>query len=891
MIGQTVSHYRVVSKLGAGGMGVVYEAEDTRLHRRVALKFLAEDAVADHAAVQRFKRESEAASALNHPHICTIYDIGEHDGHPYIVMEKLDGVTLRHLLRDEPLPLDRVLALGGEIADGLGAAHAAGIVHRDVKPANIFVTTRGEAKLLDFGLARVDAQHAAASTSDSPTRVLSEDLTNPGTTLGTVAYMSPEQARGEPVDARSDLFSLGVVLYEMATGRTPFRGHTPAAIFSAILNEAPLPPSRANPDVPHELDRLILSALEKQRDLRVQSAAEIRVQLLRLRRDTSSGRTAPAPVGPARTTRRFSITAAAVSIVVVLGALWVFNRRDDGNRAAGLSTHNAPVATEKRIAVLPFENLGTAADAYFTDGITDEVRGKLATIRGLAVIARASSNDYKQTEKKPSQIAKELSVRYLLTGTVRWQKSGDVTRIRLSPELVEIASAGAPVTRWQQTYDADLSDIFEVQARIATQVAEALQIALGETQARQLEQPPTSNLAAYDAYLRGVAIFSRGFAPATQREAAEQFERAVALDPNFAMAWAYLSLSRSMLYGNTMPSPELGEGARAAAEKALALSPQLPKASMALGVYHRSVTRDFERAVNVLRRGLETASDDVDLLRNIAFTERERGQPQEAIAALERAAALDPRSWQSQNGLAALFLDLHRPRDARAAAERGLAIAPANISLLRAKAVSYVQEGNLAGARAAIAAAPKEIDTAIVVAEFASYGQAWILDASHRDLLLRLTPAPFGDDRATWAHALGREHRARGNLVEADKYAELAREAYVESLEKAPANGTARLLYAEVLAMLGRDSEAAEAVLLAIQSAPAQEQDPVQFAQLLRISSLVHVQLGERDEAVDVLERVIQSATFITPAYLRIDPTYDPLRGHPRFERLVKAAG
>src|SRR5438132_8712450 len=555
MLGETLSHYRVIQKLGGGGMGVVYEAEDIRLHRHVALKFLPDDASHDSLALERFRREAETASALNHPHICTIHDIDEHEGRPFIVMEKLDGQTLKHLIADSPLSVDRVVTLGGQIAEALAAAHSAGIIHRDVKPANIFVTTRGDAKLLDFGLARLDLSRAPFPGADSETNIRPENLTSPGRTVGPVADMSAEQAREESLDARSDLFSLGAVLYEMATGVQPFRGPTMATISDAILNRSVPPPSGLNGDIPPELDRVILSALEKDRELRLQSAAELRAELSRLKRDSSAS-------FPSRTVSRkywpFAVT--ALLLVIVAGASWFLVSHKTRTMAGN--------AQEKRVVVLPFENLGAPADNYFADGMTDEVRGKLAALHGLAVIARASSDQYKGTRKSPREIAQELGVPYLLTGKIRWDKSGRPSRIRLSPELVEVLDSGSAVTRWQDEYDADLADVFEVQARNATQFARALEVALGASQAEQLQARPTSNLAAYDAYLKALEIFSRGFNSSIDRDAAVAFERAVALDPNFAMAWAYLSLSQSMRYAWGAGTPEVSEAARGAAEKA-----------------------------------------------------------------------------------------------------------------------------------------------------------------------------------------------------------------------------------------------------------------------------------------------------------------------------------
>lgn len=861
MIGETFSHYRVIQKLGGGGMGVVYEAEDLRLHRRVALKFLPDEVTGNAAALERFRREAEAASALNHPHICTIYDIGEHAGRPFIVMEKLEGQTLSAMIGREPLPVEDVLKIGIQIADALAAAHAAGIVHRDVKPGNIFVTSRGDAKLLDFGLARIESAEPAVD-SDTVTRA---DLTKTGTTVGTLSYMSPEQLRGDHLDGRSDVFSLGAVLYEMSTGSPAFRGATPAAITDAILHTPAQPPSNRNPAVSPELDRAILGALEKDCELREQSAAGVRAELQRLRRDSSSGTVVAPP------SRRLPFARAIVVLVVIAAAaLFVVMRSRPATSSHG---------RDKRIAVLPFENVGAPEDNYFADGMTDEVRSRLARLDGLEVIARGSSDQYKGTHKTLAAIASELGVPYLLTGRIRWQRSGQTSRIRLSPELVEVSTSSAPVTRWEDEYDADLANVFDVQARIAGQVAQALQLKLAPEQQQAIEQRPTSNLAAYDAYLKGVEEFSRGFTAPSMRGAQPHFERAVALDPNFALAWASLSLTKGLLY-NAAPKPELAEGARIAADRAMTLAPRLPKAYMARGFYERVMNKPAD-ALDVFRRGLQIAPDDVDLLRNVAYAQEELGQLDAATVSLQRAASLDPRSWANQLGLTQLFLFLRRPREAREAADRGLAIMP-NLTLFADKALSYVEEGDVGGVQAMFATPPEGIAIQHALADFSMSLNAWTLSKEQRQMFSDV-PAGVFDDDAWWACAHADAAWTDGNIAEATRYAARAvqrLDALVAATPSEPAFHGGR---AYMLAMLGRKQEAEAGAAKAL-SLP---QNADRHGSIVHWQSRTFALTGDQPRAIALLNEALHAHTFDTPASLRNDPHFASLRGNADFEKLI----
>ncbi len=881
IVGQTFSHYRILSQLGGGGMGIVYEAQDVRLGRHVAVKFLHEDAARGSEALDRFGREARAASALNHPNICTVYDIGEEQGRPFIVMELMKGRTLKERIAGKALPLDRVLALGGQIASALDAAHRQGITHRDIKPANIFVTEDGDAKLLDFGLAKVSAAPMAAAPEDQATRSLGDDLTSAGTTLGTVSYMSPEQARGDAVDARSDLFSFGVVLYEMATGALPFAGRNTVETIDAILNRQPVSAVRLNHEVPADLERIIAKALEKDPAIRYQSAAEIRADLRRLERSTGPvPLVAPVPAR-GRRRRRLGLFASIAGCILVIVAVWMWR---SWNRPAPAAS--GPV----RIAVLPFENLGPSDEAYFADGITDEVRSKIALLPQLAVIARSSVVGYKGSRKTPEVIATELNARYLLSGTVRWQKEASGgSRIRVAPELVEVTGDGSPVQRWQDSFDAVVEDVFRVQSEIASRVAGAMQISLAPQQQRELVGQPTRNIAAYQAYLQGESMWesSGGYAASMQR-AVSEYEQAVALDPSFARAWAHLSRARSLFYYNSSgTTPGLREAAHDAAQKALELAPNLPDSRLALGAYFTFVSAEPRRALEACAPKAG-APLNAELLECVAQANITLGRFDAALPALQQARSIAPRSAAVKQRMGMALLWMRRYREAVEANDEVLRLAPANLAAAEQKAMALLAQGDLEAARRVVEDRRPLVQVADLVSNFALYWDLmWLLDEEERQILLSLPVETFGGDAPTRALTFAQTYALMGDLAETRKWAEEARRDMAAQITQNLGNDQLLVAYALALAYLGRRDEAIHQAERAMQLLPP-DRDVYAARYIQHQVVRVYLILGDRDKALDLLEPLLKVPYYLSPAWLRIDPNFAPLKGHPRFEKLVR---
>ena len=870
--------YTIERELGRGGMATVYLARDVKHQRRVALKVLDPNLAAS-LGPERFRREVTTAAQLQHPHVLGLHDSGEtSDGQLWFTMPYVEGESLRDRLRHErQMSVQDVVRIIREVAGALDYAHQKGVLHRDIKPENILLTTGGDALLADFGIARALDASAPESTSRG-------SLTQTGLAIGTPQYMSPEQAAGEPnLDARSDIFSLGGVCFEMLAGEPPFSAPSQQAIVAKLLT-TDAPSVRAlRPDVSPAIDAILARALKRVPAERWRTAGEM-AQALEAEAHathTSAPAVTPALASEQRPSSRRRVPASALALILGLaiggGALFAWRSHTQG-AAPGESG-------AIRLAVLPFENVGDTSDAYFADGVTDAVRGKLTGLPGIEVIGSASSAQYRKTTKSPQQIGQELGVRYLLIGRVHWARAaGGTSRVQVSPELIDVSTAA---DKWQQPFDAPLTDVFQVQGDIASKVARSLEVALTPATQQNLASSPTKDLVAYDSYLRGLALRASGNSPATLRRTISAYRDAVQRDSTFALAWSALGATYALMYSNGVPTPALADSADRASTRALTLQPDLPAARAARSVYYSFVVGDNARALEEAKTGLAHAQTTALLSASVS-AEEANGEWDAAAADVARATELDPRNGNLLSRRSEVALARRDTAGARVWAERALVISPANLLFLEQRAMADLQSGDLASARR-VAQRPGAVpDPAAYVTYLAAYYDlGWVLDSAQEKLLLTLGIDAFDGDSAVMGLVRAEQYHLRGDETNARAAASIAVRQFAKQLELSRSDAQRHLLLGLSLAYLGRNAEAVQEGDRALAIQPSYRSNHIYGPYFDQVLARIYMMSGQPDRAIDLLESILQHPYYLTRAWLRIDPTFAPLRGNSRFEKLI----
>jgi TolB-like protein/Tfp pilus assembly protein PilF/predicted Ser/Thr protein kinase len=861
-------------------MGVVYKAHDTKLDRAVALKFLPGYLTSDAGEKERFYHEARAASALMHPNVAVIFEINEFEGKLYLAMEFVDGQTLKRLIGQDALTVKKVLDIAIQACEGLAAAHEKGIVHRDIKSDNMMMTTKGQLKIMDFGLAKIKG---------------ASKLTKAGSTVGTAAYMSPEQAQGEEVDHRSDIFSFGVVLYELLTTKLPFRGEHQAALMYSLINEDAQPIARFNEQVSPEIERIVLKALAKDREDRYQHVDDLLADLRRERktmeyakagyvRTTTTAQAIPAALKPKKSAMKFIIPAAAVVLAVALLLLFrPFNLE--------LGAKKSAAGGKKMLAVLPFENLGSADQDYFADGITEEITSRLSGLSGLSVIARSSAMQYKKTAKTIKQIGQELGVNYILEGTVRWQTSTDGTkRVRVNPQLIKVEDE---TQVWSQPSDAVLSDVFTLQSDISSQVAGALDVALLQAERKTLETIPTNNAEAYDAYLKGKEYVNRGFDENNFRIAEEMFQKAVALDPNFTLGYAKLSETHGDLYwGHYDHTEERVLKEKAAAEKALELGPDVADAHVAMGLYYYHGRLEYDNALREFDIAKKFEPNSSDIFYGIAAVQRRQGKMHDAIMNFSKAVDLDPRSADKLGNVGETYALVRDYDQAERYYDRAISIAPDEWISYDAKVFMYLlRDGNTTKARSVLDEAVQKVG-----ATPRPLIRAWItvcmFDRQYEEAVKRLSGSSTGPFESQFeylprelffAQLYGLMHQPR--LEHA--YYDSARIRMEELVKKQPEDSRFHSALGIAYAGLGRRQDAIREGKAAVEQLPISREAYRGAYRTLNLAR-IYAMVGDQDAAVQQLAVLLSVPSMTSKAFFRADPTWIPLRNNPKFQKLVE---
>jgi serine/threonine protein kinase/tetratricopeptide (TPR) repeat protein len=817
--GTQVDHYKIISKIGAGGMGEVYLAEDTDLDRKVALKFLPMHLCRDDDCRARFTREAKAAAKLDHPNIVPVYEVGEFQNRPFYAMAHIEGNPLRDVIKQGKLSVSETIQFTMQILEGLHKAHESGVVHRDVKPGNIIIDNENRPRILDFGLATVFGE---------------DKLTKTGSTIGTVGYMSPEQIEGKNIDHRSDIFSVGVILYEMLTGRRPFEGDNDAAVARSITDTTPEPIARYKSGTTGELQQIVDKALSKDRDLRYQHADGMLADLKRVQR---------------------------------------------GNKL------ESPEPQRKMLAVLPFENLGGKEDEGFADGITDAIISRTAKISELGVIARTSVLQYKGTTKRIREIGTELGVDYIIEGTILWDRSGDIPQVRIIPQLIQVSDESHI---WTETYEQAMTQIFVVQANIATSIAENLGVTILQQEREKLSDRPTENIEAYQLYLAGRVTFEAGkYGELSSGDGLEVtlFERAIELDSNFALAYADLSQVHSLKYhyGNDR-SDDRRKRAKVAADKALELEPSLPEGHFALGYYYYHCLRNYDNALSHFQKG---QPDDPRVIESLAYVYRRQGQFRKAVSNLQIAFRFDPGNINIEYNIIETLTFLRDYQEATRLVNKSIAVHPDVNVFYNFKFLLMVHQENLSQARAVLIEAPsRQVEWLLMLSMLERDYQSALDCLTHIDREVIGPYYEFGFSSRDCM--IGRIYQILGDTSQARASFESAR-LYLESnMEELNVQFGFQSELGVVYAGLEHREDAIREGKLGLDRMPISK-DAMVGTQLARKMALIYVMVGDYEAAIELLELLLSipcsNESIVT---VSLHPDWDPLRDHPRFQALLE---
>ncbi|MFC2083718.1 protein kinase [Bacteroidota bacterium] len=874
MIGKIISHYKIVEKLGAGGMGTVYKARDTKLDRYVALKFLPPDLMRDDDTKKRFIQEAKAASVLQHKNICTIHEIDEAEipgiagNQMFICMDYYEGESLKKKLEKGPQKLSNIIEIASHIAQGLVCAHESNVIHRDIKSANVMIPDKGESKIVDFGLAKLAGQ---------------SKLTQEKTTIGTVAYMSPEQMQGGTLDHRTDIWSLGVVLYEMIIGQLPFRGEYESAVSYSILNEVQEPITALRTGVPMELERIVSKCLEKDPNERYQTAADLLVDLRHLDKITTSHstlakeQTQKFPVR--KSTRRLvlisiSILMAITALVILLYQLQPSEEQSDLRR--------------KMLVVLPFENLGSPEDDYFADGITEEITSRLAALHDLGIISRTSAFQYKNSDKTIKEIGGELNVDYVLEGTVRWQQISGESRVRVTPQLIRVSD---DTHLWSDIYDRILQDIFKVQSEIAGEVTKQLNINLLDSEQAVLDSKPTDNLDAYNAYLRGLEYMGKGnYLKEETQLAIQMFSRAIKFDSNFTLAFTNLSRAHSQMYhfGHDRTSDRL-EKAKIAVNRAIELQPELPQAYRALGTYYYWGTHDFESALSEFSIALKDLPNDPDLLADIAFIWRRQGLWEKSQRNLEQVIKLNPKDHKNITQFGLNYISMREFDKAISLFDRSISLAPDQQLAYLLKSLSYVfWNGDLKNARTTLEDTPNK-ESAFL---FRIWFELELIEGKYTNVLERITNLPYDIliDQTLYAPRdllKAIVYDQKGDSTNAHQAYESARILLEEKVREFPDDDRIHRALGRTYAGLGQEEEAITEGIKALNLRPVSN-DALEGPENILNLIYIYTKVGEYEKALEQADYLFSIPFWYSVSLFRIDPLVDPLRSHPRYQEIIK---